>query len=353
MSKYSPLKITLGCLLAAGLAFLSPYALAFGIAPGIMIVPVVICFLMAWSGPASAALATVGVLAMGLRVGGLFFGALCLVTEISPAWCSIQLLRKRVSMPRLVGYSMLFQLSANLLGVIMLRLNLGADMISDGLALLRTGVERLPALSVDSLLRQMYQLGLFGNASGVDISRAILTVEDRATLLDSWFQLMQANLYLTLPSSVINSAVLSGLIMAVLPSWICARRGDTPQVSYMGLHQWNLPVQAVKGLLFCLLVSAVLYFMGMSGSSPMVYATLQLVNLGFTIQGMASLSRMMRTHGMRPGTRALALGLLVLLARMVLVALGLVDSLMGPKGLFMDMARKRMDKDNNREDDER
>lgn len=353
MSKYSPLKITLGCLLAVGLAFFSPYALAFGIAPGIMIVPVVICFLMAWSGPASAALATVGVLAMGLRVGGLFFGALCLVTEILPAWGSIQLLRKRVSMPRLVGYSMLLQLSANLLGVILLRLRLGPDMIGYALTLFRQGVEQLPALYVDSILRLQYQMGLFGNASGVDITRAILTVEDRATLLDSWFQYMDAGLRVTLPSSILNSAALSGLIMAALPSWICARQGDTPQVSYMGIHQWNLPVQATKGLLFCLLVSAVLYFMGINESIALVNASLQLANLGFTIQGMASLSRMMRTHGMRPGTRVLALVLLVLLARMVLVALGLVDSLMGPKGLFMDMARKRMDKDNNREDDER
>lgn len=352
MSKYSPIKITLGCLLAIGLALFSPSLLSLGMA-GIMVVPVAICFLMAWSGPISALLASLGVLAMSLGMGGGFFCALCLVMEVLPAWGSIQLLRRRVTMPRLVGYSIALQLAANLLGVLMLRLLLGPDMIAQTIAMLRQWVEQLPAMSVDSLLRMLYQFGLFGDANGVDISRAILTVEDRTALLDSWFQLMEAALYIILPSATINSAALSGLLMAVLPSRVCARRGDTPPVSYMGLHQWYLPVQVTKGLLFCLLVSAILFFMGMNGGGALIWTTLQLANLGFTIQGMASLNRMMRGRGMRPGSRVAVIVLLLVLARMVLVAVGFVDSLMGPKGLFMDMARKRMEKDQNRKDDER
>lgn len=353
MNKYSPLKVTLGCLLALALSVFSPYLLAFFIAPGILLVPVAICFLSAWSGPISAVLATVGVLTTSVRMGGLFLGSLCLIMEILPAWGAIHLLRRRVSMPSLVGQAILLQLAANLAGVIMLRLRLGPDMIASALTVFRESVEQLPALFVDSILRQLYQLGMFGSASGVDITRAILTTQDRATLLDSWFQLLDAVLRLALPASVLCSAALSGLLSAVLPSRICARRGDEPPVSYMGLHQWYLPVQVIKGLFFCLAVSAILSFMGVNGSTALVSVSLQLSGLGFSIQGLASLNRTLRARGMRPGGRIALMVALLMLARMLLIILGVIDALMGPRGLLMDMARKRMEKENNREDDER
>lgn len=173
-----------------------------------------------------------------------------------------------------------------------------------------------------------------------------------AEYLEASFDTMAAELKLQMPGMALSSGALTGVLAVAWGSGICVRRGDDPPVSYQPLSDWYVPNNITGGMLVCLLLSALLTYLGVGGADSVMYAMTVILRLALYIQALAFIARIMKMRGYSRMARNLLLVLFVIIGSYVLWFIGAFISLFGRRGAVTEFLAKLKNKNNGEGDGE-
>jgi len=326
----------------------------------ICIAPIAIALLYAWAGWVPAGIAAVGTaasLTWFASLSGAVNPALAclgaLIVLVAPGVVSIVLLEKRVGFFQRMVAAVLLQTAALLGCVAVIYLGLGVDLVDALTGMMRTTVEYLPSEAVMQFLEMYYYSGMLTEESIEELTKGVLLHADVMKIFDQVFELTNYQLKQVMPAMLINSGLISGVLMTAFPGMITRKRGFEPPVPYTPVHDWFLPSRAVGGLTVCMITAFVLNFMKIEGASGVLIVFSQIVSTLCIIQGIAAISRRFRDAGAGKGAR---LGLIIaalLFASQFLEIAGMFSALFGRKGAVSGWMRNKMkEMEENRKDDD-
>lgn len=326
----------------------------------ICIAPIAISVLYAWGGMIPAAIAsvgTIGSLTWFASISGVVSPALAglgaAAVLVAPGIVGIVLLEKRMGFFKRMMINVGAQLAALLGCVAFIYLGMGVDLVDALTGMMRTSVEFLPQEVIEYLLNMYYLSGMLTEESIAELSGGVLLYADVLKIFDQVFELANYQMKQVMPAMLINSGLISGVLTTVLPSQICVRRGDEPQVPHVPLHEWFLPARAVGLIAVGLITGVALQYMNIDGAIGVTAVFSQLAGTLLIIQGMASITRRFREAGASKTARIVLLTLALLFASTFLQIVGAASALMGRKGVISTWMRKRMEEmDENRKDDD-
>ncbi len=199
------------------------------------------------------------------------------------------------------------------------------------------------------MLQQFASLGVFfDEATTRAIMTGALTDAEQIALLTGLYEPLGDGLRLGLPAMLVSSGILTGVVTALWPSYICSRRGDP--VEYQGLENWFIPRTVVFGALAALVTALCILLTRLNGAEAVFYVVWTAVGSMLQVAGAAALMRSMRSVGRGPVFRAVLLVSALLFVPFVLSAVGLFSILMGRRGLISGYIMKKHN--DNKEDDD-
>ncbi len=339
--------LALGCaaLLALGLVFPGLMQPAVLIALGfVMLSPLIIALLYAWSGPVPAFLAGAVTLSFSYLMGEnpVQMMLVCALGLVLPGLGYVLLLRARCPFFQGMQMTIALQLGALLLALGAARVMLNEDLVGAFLGYARHAVSQLPVGLVNQYLLLFGRLGMV-SAPGVDFSMPFLMPLVQTQLIESLFANLETGVRVMMPAMLLSYGVMLGMTGYALPAWVCARRGEEPPVPIVHLSDWRLPKTMIIALPACTLLLWILLQAGMLGADAAYQALLGLTGLAFAVQGAAALSRRMRLSGAARGRRLLMIAFGWIFARWLFTTIGVWSALMGSKGLITEYLRKRND----------
>lgn len=315
------------------------------------LMPILISVLYAWAGWIPAAVASLGsvvsltVIASQLGVTDMLglFAAGCAVILVLPAAVSCWMLEKRQPFFRRMIVSAVVQTAALLGCTAVVYLGLKIDLVDKMIEVLRMGIDIMPAEARLTLLQNMAMQGLLTEESVEMMNTGFVTMFDLNQALDQALDTMHYMYKQAMPAVVLNSGLLSGVLMTTVPGLICARRGDEPQAEYIPMSGWFLPSSAVSGIAVCLISSYALGWMNVSGYEAVTIVFTMLGGTLLTLQGIAALSRGLKQAGRRRGSRIALITAALLFAGQFVQIAGAMSALFGRKGAISGWFRKRME----------
>ena len=308
--------------------------------------------LFAWAGLMPAAVflgVAIGSLAAllgwsGAAVGALIFGA--------PSVAIIAMMRARAPFFTRVKAAIGVQLGAMLALVLILYAALGRTLVDVAMDLFNSWADGLSPQLAQLMLQQFAMTGM-GTLMPLETAQQILTEglpqDETLAMLHGIFETTGQALRLGLPAMLLSSGLVTGLIAAALPGYVCARRGD--DLDYVPLYKWHVPPRVTAGVLVCLVTAGILLAAGVDGAESVLSAVLTGGLVIYAAAGAAALSRRFRATGLSAGVRvALIIAGLMIVTRLMSF-IGIASVLFGRQGLITGYMKKKT-KDQNKEDDD-
>lgn len=354
--KNPPVKrIVLVSLLAIVLGALQPAAIPLNMA--LCAAPILISLMFAWSGwipSAVMALATVAstalVAPLSYGVNGALAGLAAAVVLVLPAAAGIWMLEKRMPYFRRMAVQIAAQTAALLAFMMVIYLGYQLDLVDVITAWIMETVNYMPSEMLTAMIQNFAMSGMLTQESIEAVTSGIVTWADVQQVFTQALDTMNYQMKMSMPTMLLTSGLLTGLLTTHLPSAVMHRRGDEPQADHRPVHTWHLPSQAVIGVLVCSVAGIVLQLMEVSGSEGVTIVFTSLGSTLFMIQGVAALSRRFRANGMRPGPRRALIAAAFLMASNFLSMIGAMSAIFGRKGVVTEFKRRRMEE--RKEDDE-
>lgn len=326
----------------------------------VCIAPIAIATLYAWAGWVPAVIAsagTIAALASTASLSGVVSPALAglgaALVLVLPGIVSIVLLEKRMEFFRRMAISVGVQLAALLSCVAVIYLGMGIDLVDSLTGMMRASVEYMPQEMIEYFLNMYYYSGMLTEESVKELTGGILLRSDVMKIFDQVFELTNYQLKQVMPAMLINSGLVSGVLMTAFPGMITRKRGFAPPVPYAPVHDWFLPSRAVGGLTVCMVTAFVLNLMKIEGAAGVLIVFSQIVSTLCIIQGIAAISRRFRDAG---AGKAARIGLIIaalIFASQFLEMVGMFSALFGRKGAISGWMRNKMkEMEENRKDDD-
>lgn len=324
------------------------------------IAPIAIALLYAWAGwiPAGiASLGTVASLAWFAGVSGAVTPVLAVLGAalvlVMPGIVSIILMERHMPFFRRMAIAVGAQLAALLSCVAFVYLGMGVDLVDALTGMMRSSIEYMPQEAIEYFLNMYYYSGMLTEESVKELTSGILLRSDVMNIFDQVFELTNYQLKQVMPAMLINSGLVSGVLMTALPGLIARKRGFAAETAYTPVHDWFLPSRAVGGLTVCMVTGFVLNLMKIEGAGGVLIVFSQIVSTLCIIQGIAAITRRFRLVG---AGKAARIGLVIaalLFASQFLEMVGMLSALFGRKGAVSGWMRSRMkEMEENRKDDE-
>ena len=311
-----------------------------------MTVPVLSLTLLAWAGPIPAALCLGSALVRvetSLGAAAMLAAAVVFVIPVGVAWL---LSSRRAPYFRSMVLVAVSQLGALLLVVLYLNLRFRMSVVDLLLAKMTEAQQSLPAAAQNLILELFGSFGLLTEETVSQIASGTLDAAGREEAFQLLYSRVEYLFKLTMPSILLTSSMLTGVLAVAIPTRIHVRYGDEPVYPHVSLHQWFIPSSTAVGLLVVLVTSYIIRASGVSGADSATVAIQSVVFMFFTLQGVAALDRMLRMRGWRRGSRAVFLALFTLFInypfRMVSV-IGALSMLFGRQGLVTLWLKKRQE----------
>lgn len=357
MKKPSVKRVIIASVIALLPGLLQPVTIALNMA--LCTAPILISLLFAWAGwiPASV-MALTTVVSIGLTspvsygVNGVLAGAAAFAVLVLPAGAAVWMLEKRMPFFRRMAVQIAAQTAALLLFMMVIYLGFKLDLVDMITAWIAETIRFMPAELLTAMIQNFAMSGMLTQESIEAITTGFITWADVQQVFDQALDTMNYQMKMSMPTMVLTSGLLTGLLTTSLPSWICARRGDEPQVDHRPVYTWRLPAKVVAGILVCSLTGIALQLMEVSGSQGVTVVFSSLGSTLFMIQGIAALHRRFRENGLRPGPRRALVVLVALFASQLLSIIGTASALFGRKGLVTGWMRKRMEEKEQRKEDD-
>ncbi len=175
------------------------------------------------------------------------------------------------------------------------------------------------------------------------------TAQEGLQLLHDIFDRTGEALRLGLPAMLVSSGIITGILAALLPGRVCARRGD--DLEYVPVSGWFLPAQLAVGLLVALATALILQGAGVNGSESVLPAVLTGGEVIFAVAGAAAMSRQFKKNGRPPVFRAVIIILALALVSRLMALIGIYSALFGQKGLISGYIRKKAEERDKEDDD--
>lgn len=322
--------------------------------------PIAIALLYAWAGWLPAGIASAGTIAslawfagvsgaMSPALGGL--GAALVL--VMPGVVSIVMMEKRMGFFRRMVIAAGVQMAALLGCVAFVYLGMGLDLVDLLTGMMRTSVEYMPQDMIESMLNMYYASGMLNEESVRELTTGVLLHADVMKIFDQVFDLVNYQLKQIMPAMLINSGLISGVLMTAFPSFIARRRGFEPQVPHVPVHEWFLPSRAVGGLTVCMVTGLVLNLMNIEGAAGVMVVFGQITSTLCIIQGVAAISRLFKKSGAGRGARIGLTTAAVIFASQFMEMVGMASALFGRRGAVSTWVKNKMkDIDENRKDDD-
>lgn len=325
----------------------------------ICIAPIAIALLYAWGGWIPAGVASVGTIASLVQFAGLagvnqaLAGLGAALVLVAPGIVSIVLMEKRMSFFKRMAIAVGVQTAALLGCVAFIYLGLGLDLVDLLTGMMRTSVEYMPEEMLRGMLSVYNQNGMLTAESVQELSGGIVLHADVMKVFDQVFELVNYQLKQIMPAMLINSGLISGVLMTAFPAMAARRRGYEPEVPYVPVHEWFLPSRAVGGMTVCMVVSLVLTGMEVEGAAGMMAVFSLIINTLCIIQGVAAILRLFKKSGAGKGARIGLTTAAVLFASQFMVMVGMASALFGRKGAVSTWMKNKMKEiEENRKDDD-
>lgn len=349
-------KSLIGALLIALLISISQPVTAALVLP-FCLVPVLISVLYAWAGWIPAAAASGGTVAMLLFQGsafgsssGLALAAAGAVILVLPACVACVTLKKNLPFFRRMMISVLTQTAALLACLCVVYLGYKIDLVDALVDLLGTTIRWMPDEALMMLLQNLSMSGML-NQEAIDLlSGGFVTGEQLTVIFSQAFDTMRYMYKQTMPAMVLNSGLLTGVLMTTVPGLICRKRGDN--IEYRPMCEWFLPSRAITGLTVCMITSYVLQWQKVSGAEAVTMVIGTVGGTMLVMQGVGSLSRSLRRNGMRRGGRIAMITAGLVFAYTFVEIVGAMSALFGSRGTFSGWMRKKMEEQRKEDDEE-
>ena len=182
--------------------------------------------------------------------------------------------------------------------------------------------------------------------SGIQLGNIILLPATvREELIKQALFTVEGYMRQSLPSQILQGAMLGGVLSVAWPRRVAARRATEMELAPRApFHLWHIPKALSKPLMLTLLGAWLL-----ASWSESLTSLFRLIWVGasllFSLQGGAFLAFMMRKGGARPVVRGGAVCLLFLLFPFVLLIMGCADQLFNPRKLRGASQEKRDEED--------
>lgn len=324
----------------------------------VCIAPIAIALLYAWAGWVPAGIASVGTIAslawfagISGAVSPLLAGLGAALALVAPGVVSIVLLEKRADFFKRMAAAVLTQTAALLACVAFVYLAMGIDLVDALTGMMRSTVEYMPQEMIEQFLNMYYYSGMLTEESMQELSGGILLYADVMKIFDEVFELTNYQLKQIMPALLINSGLISGVLMTALSSMTACRRGFEPAVPHVPVHEWFLPSRAVGGLTACMAAAIALSLMNVEGAAGVLAVFMQVLTTVCVIQGVAALTRLLRKSGTRKGVRIALTTASVLFASGFVQMAGVASALFGSRGAISTWMHNKME-ENRKDDDE-
>lgn len=340
LPEYRMSRKILGCAMGVSFALLTPVGL--GLCAAVFPFPVLTAFLYAFGGIVPAAVS----LLCNVAAFGFYYGwqaGLCFAIAFTlPSAIVIRGLSWRVPFGKQLRQALISQIVCIVLALACAYLLAGGQLIEVLLGKLRELTEPF-AGGVDYVLGQLYGIEGMPSAPSVEqLADGLLSQEQRAYYLDVLFSDLESALALYSPGYLLGASVITSVLAVAWPSRIIHRKmKEDEHPAYVPLARWFLPWNVSLGLLLMLLVSCVLYALGVSGCD-IVCLTLQLILMAaFRVQAAAALERLFTQLHWKPWLRALIIALVMVLAGQYAFYYGAFSALFGSAGAFRQIRAQR------------
>lgn len=326
----------------------------------VCIAPIAIALLYAWAGWLPAGIVSVGTVAslawfagISGAVSPLLAGLGAALALVAPGIVSIVLMEKRIGFFRRMIAAVLTQTAALLACVAVVYLGLGVDLVDALTGTMRASVEYMPQEMIESFLNMYYYSGMLTEESMKELSGGILLRADVMKIFDEVFELTNYQLKQIMPALLINSGLVSGILMTALPGLVAGKRGFDAESAYKPVHEWFLPSRAVGGLTVCMVTGLALSLMEIEGATGVLVVFSQVVTTLCVVQGIAAIARRFRKTGAGLGTRIALTTAAVVFASQFMQMVGMASALFGSRGAISTWMRNRMkEMEENRKDDD-
>lgn len=356
MKKPSVKSLILASLTALVLGLLQPMTVAFSMA--LCTTPILVTLLYAWAGAIPAVLLSVcsvgsiaGMASIGWNLSPALAGLAAAVVLILPGAAVVVMMNRRVPFFRRMLIAIGAQIAAILAFICVIYLGYRIDLVDTLTAWLRKAAETMPADMLTVILNNFAINGLLTQESIEELTGGIVTYADVMQVLDQAFEYMNYQMKYTLPAMLINSGLLSGVLMTALPAHVCARRGDDIGAEYVPVTNWFMPSRVLGGAAVCIVTSIALQLMKIDGAVAATTVISTLCGSIFLIQGVAALTRRMKESGSGRGARTALIVLAVLFASRFVEFAGICSALIGRKGVITNKMRQKMEERRKDEDE--
>lgn len=354
--KNPPVKrVILVSLLALLLGVLQPLTVALSLA--LCVAPILIALMFAWAGwipaavMAAATVASIGFTApLSYGVNGAAAGLAAFVVLALPAGAGIWMLHKRLPFSKRMAIQIAVQTAALLAFMMVIYLGFRVDLVDMITSWIMGTVKYMPAELLTAMIQNFAMSGMLTQESIEAVTSGIVTWADIQEVFTQALDAMNYQMKMTMPALLLTSGLLTGIFTTLIPSYVCSRRGDEPQVDHRPVRTWHLPAQVVSGVLVCSVTGIVLQLMEVSGSQGVTIVFTSLGSTLFMIQGVAALNRRFRENNLRPGPRKALIVAIVLFASNLLSMIGAASAIFGRKGLVTGWMRKKMEERKEDED---
>lgn len=186
-------------------------------------------------------------------------------------------------------------------------------------------------------------MGYFGENTGINFSSVILSDAQLQGLIEQLLNSVNSVLRQELPSIVLTTGVVTGLLSYAVADWVRVRRGDNPAIPFEKPANWRLTANLIiyprAGALVCLGLNS----LNVNGADAAYVSMVSLSQLFFSVQAVGALERRMKASGMPPGKRTALIVLALVIGMRLMPLLGMYSALFGSQGLITKQIKKRMD----------
>ncbi len=342
MQNFSKGRLIAGCMIGVACGLALPLLSLFS--AWVLPVSVIFALLWVWAGWPSVLAGAVSVALAGSSYWflGWGFSAAMLVLTL-PGVLAGALTGLRKPFYRAIGYSVAMQLAALLLVTVAAWLFFRQNLVDVITGAIREMIADIPLARQHFFVLQLGQMGFFGDSTGIDFSKAILTDAQLKDRIDQILYVINTGLKQTLPAYVLATSALTGALSYAGAAWIRVRRGDDPAVPFIKPEGWRLGADLIIGPPALALVCLGLDSLGVAGADAGYVAMLYVAQLLFTVQAVGALERRMKAAGVGPGRRSALIVAAMVIGYRIMPFLGMYSALFGSEGLISKQIRKRMD----------
>lgn len=342
MQIFSKGRLIAGCVIGAACGLLLPVLLAFS--AWVLPIPILFAFLWVWAGWPAVLVGALSAAAAGYWfwfLGWGFSAALLLIAL--PGVLAAILTSRRKPFFQSVGISVAMQLAALILLTVIAWLIYRQNLVDVITATLKGFFYEFPGYLQHYLVLQLGQIGMFGDSTGIDFSKAILTDAQLQSLVDQIIHSINSGLKLSLPAYVLTSGAATGALSYLTAAWTRVRRGDDPAIPFVKPEDWRLKADLIIGPPALALVCLGFNQMGISGADAAYVALVNLAQLLFSVQAVGAIVRRLKAGGVTPGKRTALVVLALVIGQRLMPLVGIYSALFGSQGLISKQIRKRMD----------